>query len=290
MKRASHLVTPKFDGFVERLDVRETGVKVESGQTLMQAWIESADLINMLIDVHAVADRPREYARIKQGLRLFDVPASDIDRIARGDNNFRSLTFKAPFSGTVLEKTALDGLRFDSGDMLFKIADLSTVWVMAEVPEQDMAALRVGQKVHLHLPGALDENLEGRLEFIYPDMNMATRSGRARIAVSNEDGALKIGQFAHTAIEAPVGDGPVLVVPASAVIDDGTRTVAFVSAGEGAFEPRDLTLGARAGDFLEVIEGLEEGEEIVVSGTFLIDAESNLQAALAAFSAGEDAQ
>ncbi len=130
------------------------------------------------------------------------------------------------------------------------------------------------------MPG---ETREAIVDFVYPDLDMATRSGRVRLVVPNADGRLKLGHFVRVEIGAPVGDKPALAVPAASVIDDGARQIVFVARGDGLFEPRDVRLGARAGTDVEIREGLAAGEEVVTSGIFLIDAESNLQTALSAF-------
>ena len=283
------MVTAKFSGFIQKLDVRTSGENVEKGQRLLTAWVESGDLINQMIDLGALAHDPRYSERAKDNLRLFDVPESDIESIAKGGAPKRTITFNAPLSGTVLDKPAVDGMRFNAGDMLFRIADLSEVWVIAQIPEQDLAVVREGQKAELSLPAMPGETLSGTVDFIYPELDMETRSGRVRLRVPNPDRRLKLGLFAHASIMAPVDDAPVLSVPASAVIDDGERTRVFVMKGDGLFEPREIETGPRAGDFIAVQDGLAEGEEVVAQGTFLIDAESNLQAALAAFTSQEGA-
>jgi Cu(I)/Ag(I) efflux system membrane fusion protein len=284
------MVTAKFSGFIQKLDVRTSGESVEKGQRLLTAWVENGDLINQMIDLAALARDPKLGERAKNNLRLFDVPESDIEAIAKGDAPKRTITFNAPLSGTVLDKPAVDGMRFNAGDMLFRIADLSEVWVIAQVPEQDLAVVREGQTATLTLPAMPGETLTGAVDFIYPELDMETRSGRVRLRVPNPDGRLKLGLFAHAIIQAPVDDAPVLAVPASAVIDDGERARVFVAKGGGLFEPREIETGVRAGEHIAVKNGLAEGEDVVVNGTFLIDAESNLQAALAAFTAGGGAR
>ena len=159
--------------------------------------------------------------------------------------------------------------------------------MIAEVAEQDLACVRPGEAARLSLPAMPGETIEGVVDFIYPELDTATRSGRVRIVVPNADGRLKLGLFAHAMIEAPVSDAALPAIPASAVVDDGERQIAFVAKGDGVFEPRDLELGVRAGGFVEVRGGLSVGESIVVDGVFLIDAESNLQSALAAFTDGD---
>ena len=280
------LVTARFDGFVERLDVRTTGGTVTAGAPLMTAWIESDELLRKQADyLSALARGGRDVERAAQNLRLFGISSAAIAEMARTRAPARVVTFEAPLGGTVIEKPSLDGMRFAAGDTLFKIADLSALWVMAEIAEQDLALVRPGQTAQLSLPAMPGETREAVVDFVYPDIDMATRSGRVRLVVPNADGRLKLGHFVRVDIAAPVGDKPALAVPAASVVDDGARQIVFVARGDGLFEPRDVRLGARAGTDVEIREGLAAGEEIVTSGIFLIDAESNLQTALSAFTA-----
>jgi len=282
------MVTAKFSGFVQKLDVRTSGETVEKGQKLLTAWVENGDLIKQIVDLAAFADDPRMVEQAKDNLRLFDVPERDIAAIAQGRASKRTITFEAPLSGTVLDKPAVDGMRFQAGDMLYRIADLSEVWVIVQIPEQDLAVVREGQSAALTLPSMPGEMTTGTVDFIYPELDMDTRSGRVRLRVPNPDGRLKLGLFAHAIISAPLDEEPVLAVPASAVIHDGVRARVFVARGEGLFEPREIETGAQTGEYILVKDGISEGEDVVANGTFLIDAESNLQAALQAFSARED--
>lgn len=280
------VITAKFNGFVNRLDVRTSGETVRAGQPLLTVWIESADLLRRMVDLAAAHRETGPQAETAaHNLRLFDVPESVISEIKRTRSVVRTMKFVAPSNGTVLEKLAIDNMRFSAGDVLFRIADLSHVWVVVDVAEQELPFLKVGQAAYLTLLSQPGRTLEGKVAFIYPELNAATRSVRVRIIVPNPDGRLKLGLFAHAEIRAHVGDGPVLAIPSSAIIDDGSRRVAFVAKGDGLFEPRDIKLGTRAGSLVEIVEGLSSGERVVVNGTFLIDAESNLQAALTAFTA-----
>ena len=278
------LVTARFDGFVERLDVRTTGGTVAAGEPLLTVWIESDELLRKQADyLSALSRGGRDVERAAQNLRLFGISSASIAEMARTRAPARVVTFEAPLGGTVIEKPSLDGMRFAAGDTLFRIADLSALWVMAEIAEQDLALVRPGQTAQLSMPAMPGETREAIVDFVYPDLDMATRSGRVRLVVPNADGRLKLGHFVRVEIGAPVGDKPALAVPAASVIDDGARQIVFVARGDGLFEPRDVRLGARAGTDVEIREVLAAGEEVVTSGIFLIDAESNLQTALSAF-------
>lgn len=278
------LVTARFDGFVERLDVRTTGGAVTAGEPLLRAWIESDELLRKQADyLSALSRGGRDVERAAQNLRLFGISDATIAEMARTRVPARVVTFEAPQAGTILDKPALDGMRFAAGDTLFRIADLSSLWVMAEIAEQDLALVKPGQTAQLSMPAMPGEMRAAIVDFVYPDIDRTTRSGRVRLVVPNADGRLKLGHFVRVEIGAPVGDKPALAVPVASVIDDGARQIVFVARGDGLFEPRDVRLGARAGADVEIREGLAAGEEIVTSGIFLIDAESNLQTALSVF-------
>jgi len=179
----------------------------------------------------------------------------------------------------VLEKKAVQGMRFMPGEMLYQIADLSSLWVIAEVTEQDIGQVQLGDRVRIAVVAYPERDFAGKVDFIYPTLNSATRTVQVRMEVSNPKGLLKPAMFANAQIVAGKRD-TVLTVPASAVIDSGTRQVVLVRLAEGRFEPRAVTLGSRSDDFVEVLAGVAEGEQVVTSANFLIDAESNLKAAL----------
>ncbi len=193
------------------------------------------------------------------------------------------ITFRAPATGIVLEKRAVQGMRFMPGEMLYQIADLSSVWVIAEVPEQDIGHVKLGSPTQVTVDGWPDRAFSGRVDFIYPTLNSTTRTVQVRMQIANPKGLLKPAMFASAQIAAGKAD-KVLTVPASAVIDSGTRQMVLVRLAEGRFEPRTVTLGSRGDDFVEVLAGVAEGEQVVTSANFLIDSESNLKAALGGMS------
>jgi len=222
-------------------------------------------------------------------LRNWDIGEAQLERLRRTGKATRTLTIAAPVSGVVLEKPSVEGMRFQPGDILYRIADLDTVWLIAEVFEQDLALVRPGQEAQLSVSAYPDRTFQGEVIFIYPGLSPETRTAKVRIELPNPDGLLKPAMFgtAHLAAGEQV---PVLAVPDSAVIDSGTRRIALVALGEGRFEPRELRTGRRADGYLEVLEGLREGESVVTRANFLIDAESNLKAALSGMSAKPAAQ
>jgi Cu(I)/Ag(I) efflux system membrane fusion protein len=277
------ILTMKFSGFVETLFVSTTGAEVKAGQPLMRVWVEDKDILMKEVDYVAAA---RGWAGVNavqaaNNLRLFGIPDAAIAEMKRTGIPTRSILINAPLSGTVLEKPAVNGMHFASGDVLFKTADLSTVWVLAQVSERDLAGLHVGQTAKIAFRDDPTKSLEGQIAFISPQIDMATRTAQVRIVIPNPDGRIRANEYADITIAAPVSTGPVLAIPDTAIIDSGTRQVAFVAKPDGVFEARNLVIGARSGGYDEVRSGLSEGERIVISGNFLIDAESNLQTAIA---------
>lgn len=282
------VVTARFSGFVEELFVPVTGATVRAGAPLVRVWIESAEILqkqsDLLTALRGAAGRPEDVERAMRNLRLFGIPDPVINRLRETREPVRSIVLTAPADGTVLQKPALVGMRFAAGDTLFRTADLSRVWIVASVPERDLALVRTGQAARIMLKAYAETPREGRVAFVSPQLDSPTRTAQIRIELPNGDGRLKTGLYADVEIEAR-SDEVMIAIPASAVIDSGNRRVAFVAKGEGLFEPRDLILGRRGNGYVEVREGIAEGERIVVTGNFLIDAESNLRAALATFTA-----
>jgi Cu(I)/Ag(I) efflux system membrane fusion protein len=170
-------------------------------------------------------------------------------------------------------------MRFMPGEMLYQIADLSSVWVIAEVPEQDIGQIKLGSRTQVTVDAWPERSFDGKVAFIYPTLNSATRTVQVRIEIANPKALLKPAMFANAQIAAGKA-GKVLSVPSSAVIDSGTRQVVLVRLAEGRFEPRTVTLGSRSDDYVEVLSGIAAGEEVVTSANFLLDSESNLKAAL----------
>jgi Cu(I)/Ag(I) efflux system membrane fusion protein len=171
---------------------------------------------------------------------------------------------------------------------LFKVADLSQVWVMADIAEQDLGLVQKGQTAQVGFVAFPGEHSQGVVDFIYPALMANTRTGRARIVLPNKDGRLREAMYATVAIDVPAAaGGSVLTVPDSAIIDSGARQVVLVAKGPGRFEPRVVKLGARGNGQAQILNGLKADEQVVVGANFLIDAESNLRAALQTFTAGE---
>lgn len=298
-ERRVHAVAPKFEGWVERLHVNATGQPVAKGQPLFEVY--SPELVSAqreyAVAAAGVASLKDAGAEMQAGmrqlaeaslarLRNWDISEEQIRALAAGGEPRRTLTFRAPAGGVVLEKKAIAGMRFMPGEMLYQIADTSSVWVQADVFERDIALLKVGQRVKLGINAYPDRSFTGTVAYIYPTLKPETRTVPVRIELTNPGGLLKPAMYASVELGVGAG-GTVLAVPASAVIDSGTRQVVLVQKEGGRFAPREVKLGVRNDDYVEVREGLAAGEQVVVAANFLIDAESNLKAALGGFAAGE---
>lgn len=214
-------------------------------------------------------------------LKQWGVPQREIARLESTGEVQRELTVESPVSGYITERNALPNLTVQPDTRLYTVADLSVVWVFAEVFQNDLGRIKVGDRATLSVDAYPGRTFEGRVNFIYPQVDMTTRTVRARLAFSNPGLKLTPGMFVNVALK--LGGGTQLVIPATGVLQSGTRQVVFVNRGDGYLEPREVELGARAGDDFVVLKGLEEGEEIVTSANFLIDSESQLQAALGSF-------
>jgi Cu(I)/Ag(I) efflux system membrane fusion protein len=290
-ERHNYTIAPKFDGWVERLYVNTSGQPVSKGQPLFEVY--SPELISAL----------REYALASQGESSLKDAGEEAKRsmsqlaaasLARLKNwgvadeqimeftnakDKRNLSFYAPVTGIVLEKKAVQGMRFMPGEVLYQIADLSSVWIQAEVAEQDIGLVKAGSVARVNIAAYPDKHFKGKVDFIYPTLDTATRTVQVRVELANPNGLLKPAMFANVELAVSHG-GKVLAVPVSAVIDSGTRKVVLVQLAEGHFEPRTVKLGGRSENYVEVLDGVAEGEQVVTSALFLIDAESNLKAAL----------
>ncbi|MBY0576242.1 MAG: efflux RND transporter periplasmic adaptor subunit [Gallionellaceae bacterium] len=290
-----HNIAPKFEGWIEKLHVKTTGEPVKKGQALFDVY--SPELVSAqreyAIAVQGVAalkdadgDTRQSMQQLADAsllrLRNWDISEQQVKELAKSGETRHSLTFNAfhtPAHGVVLEKKALEGMRFMPGEVLYQIADLSSVWVIADVFEQDIALVKAGAKARVKINAYPDKLFEGVITYVYPTLNPATRTVPVRLEISNPEGLLKPAMFAQ--VEITVADkSKVLAVPTSAVIDSGTRHIALVQLAEGRFEPREVRLGGRSDNYVEVLGGLVEGEQVVVAANFLIDAESNLKAAL----------
>ncbi len=283
-ERRVFAVAPKFEGWIERLHVNVTGQPVARGQALFEVY--SPELVSAQREyaiaakaVTQASDDARPAMRQLAEASLARLANWNIDAESVKSGVSRTLTFRSPAAGVVTEKKAVQGMRFMPGETLYQIADLSSVWVIADVPEQDIALVGKGGKATLRVDAWPDKPFAGRVAYVYPTLNEATRTVPVRIELANPGGLFKPAMYAQVEFEAG-GARSVLAVPASAVIDSGARKVVVVDLGEGRFEPREVKTGARGDAFIEIVDGVREGERVVAAGNFLIDSESNLKAAL----------
>jgi RND family efflux transporter MFP subunit len=215
----------------------------------------------------------------RRRLAYLDISDSVIAGIEHTGEVRRTLTLRSPASGYVLEKNVLPGQKIMAGDALYKVADLSTVWIEGEVFEQDLSRVRVGQSVRAEFQALPGEARTGRISYIYPTLNPDTRTVRLRVVLSNTDLRLKPGMYA-TILIAATEAGSVITVPRSAVLSTGERSIVFVRESRGQLTPREVALGGSNDERVEILRGLAAGETVVTSATFLVDAESNLGTAL----------
>ncbi|TMJ86262.1 MAG: efflux RND transporter periplasmic adaptor subunit [Alphaproteobacteria bacterium] len=277
------VVTMRSDGFIEDLFVNRTGQHVQAGEPLFRIYspdIQRAQ-IDLLYGGGSSQDGPI------QRLRNLGVPENHISAVQQSRKNLRTVDWLSPASGDVIEKRVINGQFVRAGDELYRIADHSQLWIMADVAEADLPAIKIGARAKATVRAYAAEPIEGEVTFIYPELRAETRTARVRIEVPNPDGRLKIDMYADVVFEAGASEQPVIAIPASAVIDSGTRQVVLIAKGEGRFEPRPVKLGRRGDGYVEVLDGISKGEEVVTAATFLIDAESNLRAALQAFTQPE---
>jgi Cu(I)/Ag(I) efflux system membrane fusion protein len=221
-------------------------------------------------------------------LRALDVSEAEIKRLRDTGKVTRSIAVLAPANGIVTEKEAVVGMHVDPGMPLYKTADLSSVWLIAQVQEQDLGQIKPGQTAHATLVAFPGRVFDGVVDFVYPTLMPDTRTGKVRIVMPNADRLLRADMYATVAIDTPVTSGAsALVVPDSAIIDSGAQQAVLVVKGEGRYEPRVVRIGARGDGYTQILSGLKAGEQVVVSANFLIDAESNLRAALQAFTTAD---
>jgi len=275
-------ITARFDGWIEKLAVPRTGDTVTKGQILAEFY--SPDLVKTQLEhfISRRVDRAGSDAMAEgplYRLRNYGIAEQDISRILRTNKTSRTLPLRALMDGVVLEKKAVEGMRAAPGELLFRIADLSTVWMIAEVFEQDLAEIAVGQEAIAALLAFPGRRFAGKVAFVYPMMTAATRTMRLRIELPNPDRALVPDMYGSVEIAAHAA-APSLAVPDGAIIDSGTRRVVLVEKGDGRFEPRTVETGRRGEGYVAVLKGLAEGEKVVITANFLIDAESNLKSAL----------
>ena len=289
-ERAVVDVAPRFEGWIERLHVNAVGDPVRRGQPLFTIY--SPELLSASEELRIAERLQRDSATTdpiaseaarrlanatRERLQNWQVAAP---RDGKGEGELaQRQTFHSPANGVVLEKNAVQGARFMPGEAVYRIADLSKVWVIADIFERDLARVRVGQPASVTLDAFPDRRFDAKVGYLYPTLNVETRSTRIRVELDNREGLLRPGMFAHVEL-ASGSPTPRVTVPTSAIIDDGVRQVVLIALDEGRFKPQPVRLGERGAEHVEVLEGVKAGDRVVTSANFLIDSESQLKAAL----------
>lgn len=281
-------VTLKVEGFVDKLYVGTTGEAVRRGQPLLALY--SPELVaaqEELLTAKRLASRVDSTAgeawrsaqamleASRRRLSYWDIGDDQVERLEQTGVVTRTMTLTAPVSGIVLEKAVVDGQRIAPGSLLYRLADLSEVWVEGDVFEQDLQFVELNSQSHMEVAAYPGEHLMGRVSFVYPTVNVASRTNRVRVAVANPDQRLKPGMFATMFFDAQLPEA--VTLPLEAVLITGTRNLVFVrDTADGMLYPREVVLGAQSGGFVQILSGLQSGETIVGSANFLVDAESRL--------------
>ncbi len=286
-ERRIAVVATRSDAYVEEVANVTTGDRVTKGQPLFRFYspeIATAGA-QFLTDLKGVGKDPLP-GGARQRLENLGVPLEVIADIERTRMPLLSVTWRAPRDGIVLERNVTTGMKVSAGDVLFRLADVSTVWVLADVPEYDLGAIRLNARANVRIRSRPGETFAGRVSLLYPEVNESTRTAKIRIEMPNPGGMLLPNMYADVEIGTGSADA-VVAVPNDAIIDTGTRQIVILDLGEGRFEPREVKVGRRGDGFSEIREGIDSGHRVVVAANFLIDAESNLRAALRAMTAPE---
>lgn len=297
-------VNIRVEGYVRTLFVNATGVPVTAGQPLFTLY--APELIatqqeyllalrtrdqaatSAIADARGYAERLAEAA--KQRLAVWDLPAAELAALEQSRTPRETITISAPASGVVVEKRVVEGMRVMPGESLFRLADVSSVWVEADIYERDLRAVRRGARASVTVDAYPGEVFPAAVALILPSLAPETRTAKVRFVLGNRGGRLRPGMFANVALTAQARE--VITVPTDAVIDTGTARFVFVSQGDGYFEPRQIDTGQRGGGRIEVVTGLAEGDRVAGAAAFFIDSESQLRAAMLGYTpapAGEGA-
>jgi Cu(I)/Ag(I) efflux system membrane fusion protein len=289
-ERRVSVVALRFEGFIESVADVTTGDHVHKGHLLMNVYSPalSSAAAEYLSAINAGA-AGKELKGARRRLENLATPEPAIKELERTREISLSIPWLAPQDGEILERNAVNGMRAAAGQVLFRIADHRLVWVLLDVAERDVSQVAVGSNVTIKPRALAGQTFTGAVTLIYPHLNPQTRTARIRIEVPNPDELLKPEMYVDAEIETGAPE-PVLAVPESAVLDSGTRQIVLIDKGGGRFEPRDVKVGHRGGGYVEIKEGVSEGDAVVTSANFLIDAESNLKAALRGFYEAGDAK
>ncbi len=288
-------VNVKVAGWIEALHVDYTGQFIEAGQPLFTLYspellttqqeyllaLETRDQLrtSQIAEARDHADRLVEAAR--QRLTLWDLPPDEIESLEDRGATHRTMLFRTPVGGFIIEKQVVQGQHVTAGMSLYTVADLSVVWVEADVYEHELSLVREGMPASVTVDAYPENQFRGRIIYIYPYVEERTRTVRVRVELANPRGRLKPGMYANVALDAAIGEG--VVVPANALLDSGAEQYVFLSQGDGYFEPRAVVVGPRLGEAVQILEGLDGTEIVATNATFFIDSESQLRAALQGF-------
>ena len=285
-----YVIAPKFEGWVDKLYANQTGMSVRRGQPLLSIYspeLVAAQTEYRIAEGAARKLQEKDPASAAMMRRLRDASRARLRNWGIGDGQLSHLSHErngnlvltSPANAIVIDKPIIQGARFAPGETILRLADISTVWLVANVPASSAGAVALGQRASFKSATLPGRTFDGQVSFIQPVIDAKMRTLGVRIALANPDGVLRPGLFGDVTL---VGDASeaVLTVPRSAVLDTGTRQVVLVQVADGRFEPRTVLVGERSGGEVEIREGLADGERVVVSANFLIDAESNLQSAL----------
>lgn len=284
-ERLERSITMRTEGFIEKVYAGATGQHVKAGEPLFRIY--SPQIVQAVVEYRLAAAQGQKGAGARK-LFNYGVPESFIESLTVKGDAPLALDWPSPVDGVLMTKNIVVGARVMPGDELYRLADVSTVWVVAQVPEQDAGRIAVGDAVSISARAFPGETFTGKVAFVLPELKAETRTAQVRIELPNPGHKLLHNMYADVTI-ATGGGAPVLAVPESAIIDSGDRQVAIIELGEGRYKPVALRLGRRGGGYVEVLEGLVEGDRIVTRANFLIDAESNLQAALSSLVSAEGA-
>lgn len=285
------IISPKVDGWVEQLYVNFTGQPVSAGQTLLSVYspmLVSAQEELLLASKlsHSLSDASGEArsgsndlaSAARRRLAYWDISPADIERIERTGQVRKNLTLRSPINGVVIEKAVFSGQKIMAGEALYKVADLSDVWLEGDVFERDLPAVRVGTTVSADFDALPGEMRTGRVSYLYPTLNPETRTARIRVTLPNPGMRLKPGMYGTIRIQGVAQSG--VSVPRSAVLATGERTMVFVRRADGMLQPREVKIAESTEERTRIISGVNVGEMVVASATFLVDAESNLGSSL----------
>ncbi len=299
-QRKLYTVNTKVEGWIEKLYVNYTGIQVKRGEPLAEVyspelWATQQEFINVVrwakraqakngtaqaetesgFGAMISKDAEALVGAARQRLKLWDISDEQIRKIEESEKPIRTLTIHSPVSGYVLQKTAVQGMKVMAGEKLFDVADLSSIWITADIYEYELPLLKVGDPATIQLSYFSGRQFSSRIDYIYPTLSGDTRTAKARVIIPNPGGELKPQMF--TNVELQISLGRKLAVPEDAVLDTGLRQIVYVDKGNGYFEPREVRIGVRAEKMVEITAGLKAGDKVASAANFLIDSEAKLK-------------